>query len=193
MRSSRGTTYALRRALVVLTGLSALACLVAPGPAAASEKLTDNAAHISIKVDNAGHAVVYWTRAGRPQHAAVWGAVNARAPSRSQSQVSFKVDYSGGFQKLHKPLWKTIRNRCRPYDGPKLPWFVTGCRAPDGSYWALQRFPRLLPDLGIDPWLPRHRALELHVSHWSGPVATLDAVASWAGRAAIHEVVGRLM
>src|SRR4051794_2476673 len=151
MRSSRGTTYALRRALVVLTGLSALACLVAPGPAAASEKLTDNAAHISIKVDNAGHAVVYWTRAGRPQHAAVWGAnagqaavsgrgaggprpaglggaVNAGAPSRSQSQVSFKGDSSGGFQKLPKPLWKTIRNRCRPYDGPKLPWFVTGCK-----------------------------------------------------------------
>jgi hypothetical protein len=106
--------------------------------------------------------------------------------------VKFKIDYSGGYMKLGFPLWKTIKNRCRPYDGPALPWFVTGCKAPDGSYWALQEFKRLLPNLGISPWLPKHRARELHVSHWTGPLAKLEAYADWVMSFRYHELFGRL-
>ena len=34
-----------------------------------------------------------------------------------------------------------------------LVWLVAACRAPDGSYWALQRWQRLLPMRGIAPFL----------------------------------------
>ena len=176
--------------------LAALATLVAcfglPGTASASEKLTDNATNVSIKVDAKGHAVVYYSRYGRRWHPVIWGAMNARQPSPTVRQVSFRVDYSGGFKKLHTPLWKTIKNRCRPYDGPSLPWFIAGCKAPDGSYWALQEFRRLLPNLGVDPWLPRHRARELHISHWTGDIAKLDVYADWVMSFRYHELFGRL-
>ena len=38
---------------------------------------------------------------------------------------------------------------CLPYDGPALAWEVAACKAPDGSYWALQAWQRGLPDLGV--------------------------------------------
>ena len=175
----------------VLTAL-ALGALVGAPEALASEKLTDNAANVSLKVDGSGHAVVYFTRNGRRMHPVVWGAINARHPSRNVPQVKFKVDYSGGYMKLGSPLWKTIKNRCRPYDGPPLPWLVTACKAPDGSYWALQQFRRLLPNLGVSPWAPHQRARELHISHWKGEPAKLEVSADWVMSMHWHEVFGRV-
>jgi len=172
--------------------LVALAALVGAPSALATEKVTDNASNVVLKVDNAGHAVVYFTRAGRRQHPVVWGAINARDPNRSVPQVSFRVDYSGGYMRLGRPLWKTIRNRCRPYDGPALPWLVTACKAPDGSYWALQQFRRLLPNLGLAPWRRNQFARELHISHWSGDIARLDVWADWVMSFRYHELFGRL-
>ena len=166
--------------------------LAAPGTARASEKLTDNASRVVLKVDNGGHAVVSFTRAGRRMHPVVWGAVNARHPNQAVPQVSFKIDYSGGYMRFHRPLWKTIVNRCRRYDGPRLPFLVAACKAPDGSYWALQQFRRLLPNLGIAPWLRWQRARELHISHWTGDVARLDVYADWVMSARWHELFGRL-
>jgi hypothetical protein len=163
-----------------------------PQAAHASEKVTDNARNVTLKVDNAGHAVVSWTRAGRRHHAAVWGAINARHPNPSIPQVKFRIDYSGGYKRLGYPLWKTIRNRCRPYDGPRLPWLVTACKAPDGSYWALQEFRRLLPNLGLAPWKSSQRARELHVSHWKGELARIEVYADWVMSMRWHEVFGRL-
>ncbi|HEX2111094.1 MAG TPA: hypothetical protein VHF67_06030 [Gaiellaceae bacterium] len=172
--------------------LAASAATALPAPAAASEKLTDNASNVALKVDGAGHAVVYFTRNGRRYHPLVWGAVNARHPTRSAPQLSFKIDYSGGYMRLGRPLWKTIRDRCRPYDGPPLPWLVAACKAPDGSYWALQEFRRLLPNLGLEPWRREQRARELHISHWSGGVARLEVWADWVMSERWHEVFGRL-
>ena len=166
--------------------------LAAAGSAAASEKLAANASNVRIKVDARGHAVVYYTAAGRQHHPVVWGAVNARHPHPTIPQVRFQVDYSGGYKRLGRPLWKTIRDTCRPYDGPRLPWFVAGCKAADGSYWALQKFQRLLPNLGLDPWLPRQRAWELHVSHWTGRPAKLEVYADFTTSRRAHEVFGRL-
>src|SRR5215211_303216 len=88
--------------------LVALAALVGAPSALATKKVTDNASNVVLKVDNAGHAVVYFTRAGRRQHPVVWGAINARDPNRSVPQVSFRVDYSGGYMRLGRPLWTTI-------------------------------------------------------------------------------------
>lgn len=182
-----------RRRLPLLVALAtAAACLVAPGVASASEKITENAAKVELRVDAKGRAVVSWTRGGVRRHAAVWGAINARHPTQSRPQVKFRIDYSGGYRRLGVPLHKTIKNRCRPYDGPRLPWFVKGCKAPDGSYWALQSFKRLLPNLGLSPWLPYQRNRELHLSHWKGPIAQLDVYADWVQSARWHELFGRL-
>lgn len=54
-------------------------------------------------------------------------------------QQKFQLDYSGGWKSQHSAsYWKTFKNVCKPYTGPQLPFFVAGCTAPDGSYWALQ-------------------------------------------------------
>lgn len=185
-RVSRGRVSGIVSVVAFVT------CLGAAGTATASEKIGANASNVSLKVDANGRAVVYYTSAGKRYHPVVWGAVNARRPSATVPQVTFKVDYSGGYMKLGYPLWKTIKNRCRPYDGPRLPWFVAGCKAPDGSYWALQRFQRLLPNLGLNPWLPKHRAKELHVSHFTGAPAKLDVYADWVMSSRTHEVFGQL-
>ena len=43
------------------------------------------------------------------------------------------------------------------------------CKAPDGSYWALQSWQRMLPNLGYAPWKKLQRARELHPGVQFGP------------------------
>jgi hypothetical protein len=76
--------------------------------------------------------------------------------------------------------WKTFTNAgCEPYDGPKLAWAVAECKAPDGSYWAVQEWQRKLPDYGVkgttsdDAW-------EVHLSHWTGQLPVLKVYTDWA-------------
>ena len=70
--------------------------------------------------------------------------------------------------------------------------FVAACKAPDGSYWALQRWQRLAPMRGFDPFLPEQQALELHVSHWSGPLPVLEVSPNWTYGASLQGLFGRL-
>ena len=51
--------------------------------------------------------------------------MNAIAPTRSRPQVSFKLDYSGGYGKYKQDYWKTFKSSCGAYDGPALAWKVT--------------------------------------------------------------------
>ena len=69
---------------------------------------------------------------------------------------------------------------------------MAACAAPDGSYWALQAWQRTLPDLGMLPWLSTQRTTELHLSHWSGAVATLEAWTDWIYSGRFHHLFGRL-
>jgi Type VI secretion system effector, Hcp len=179
------------RLAVVSAALAAMFVLAAP--ASAAQLLARNASKVSIKVDKQARAVVYYRIGGQEQAAAVWGAINALPPSRTRKQVEFKVDYSGGFKVLGTPLAKNIRNVCGSYRGPQLPWFVSGCSAPDGSHWALQSFQRLLPNLGLAPWLPSQRAYELWISHWKGDLPQLESYVGWFGSRKFHQVFGRLM
>jgi hypothetical protein len=172
-------------------GLVAVAALAAAAPASASEILTRNAKNVRMKVDAEGRAVVYYTRAGRAYHPLVWGAINARQPSRAVRQVAFRIDYSGGWGSFRKPIWKTIRNACQPYDGPPLPWLVTACKAPDGSYWALQSWQRMLPNLGLRPWRTSQLARELHISHWRGELPVLELHLDWVYSRRFHHLFGR--
>lgn len=186
-------TRTRRTSRVAVATAAVAAVFVAAEPALASEMITRNASKVVLKVDAKNRAVLYYTQSGYRKHPAIWGAVNARPSSAYPTpQVHFRLDYSGGYMKLGFPLWKTIKNACRPYDGPALPLFVTGCKAADGSYWAVQRWQRMLPALGYTPWTSTQRTWEFHVSHWTGALPELELYADWAYSTRLHHVFGRL-
>ncbi len=182
-----------------LTGVLALALAVLfPGALPASNILGDrDVSGPTLKVSAGGIALVeYTTRAGLKRHVLAWGAINA-APNPGtgvSTQAKFSFDYSGGWKsQKNASYWKTFKNACKPYDGPALPFFVTGCKAADGSYWALQSWQRNLPMRGFDPWTDEQKAFELHLSHWSGPLPVLEIHQNWTYGGAQQGFFGRLM
>ena len=177
------------RALAVL-----LAALVLAPVALASQPLGDlNVTGLTLAVNADGKALLTYRREnGRLRHVLVWGAVNARPPSRDTPQVAFRFDYSGGLASMGRALAPLFRDRCSAYDGPQLVFLVAACKAPDGTYWAVQAWQRLLPMRGFAPWLPEQGKLEFHVSHWSGPLAQLEVSQNWTYGGAWQGLFGRL-
>jgi hypothetical protein len=163
---------------------AAVVSLSAAPSAFASEIIDRNARNVRLGVDASGQAFVTYNVGGRVMHVRAWGAINARHPTKARPQVRFRKDYSGRF-------WTSFRNQCRAYDGPALAFKVAACAAPDGSYWALQSWRRTLPNLdgrphsGLGKW-------ELHLSHWSRAIATLDAWTDWVYGGRYHHLFGRL-
>jgi hypothetical protein len=161
-----------------------VATLAAAGTAGASEIIDRNTQHVRLGVDASGQALVTYEVRGRVMHVRAWGAADARQPTASRPQFSFRKDYSGR-------RWTSFRNQCRSYDGPKLAFQVAACAAADGSYWALQSWRRTLPNFdgspssGLGSW-------ELHLSHWTGAVATLEAWTDWVYSGRYHHLFGRL-
>lgn len=173
----------------------ALACAGAfAGTAAASQFVARNAANVRLAVNSKNTALITYTYRGRVVHLLAWGAVNARVrpPSTGVPQVKFRLDYSGGWGSHHRLVWKSFRNTCGAYDGPQLSWLVAACKAPDGSYWALQTWQTALPDLGFAPWLYSQRQWWLHLSHWSGSPAKLDVYQDWVYGRHFRELFGQL-
>ena len=165
---------------VILLAVAATAAVAAQA-AGASQLIDRNAHDVSLAVNTKGEALITYTDGGRVRHVLAWGAVNAIAPTRSRAQVAFKLDYAGGWGKYHTDYWKTFHDACRPYSGPALAWFVAGCTAPDGSFWALQAWQRELPDYGLAPTAAQ-AAWELRLSHWTGALPVLDISVGWAYR-----------
>lgn len=163
---------------------AAFALLSAAPAARASEIIDRNAQNVSLGVNSSGQALVTYRVGGRVMHVRAWGAVNARHPTKSRPQVAFRKDYSGR-------NWTSFKNECRAYDGPRLAFQVAACAAPDGSYWALQSWRRTLPNFdgrprsGLGAW-------ELHLSHWSSAIATLEAWTDWVYGGRYHHLFGRL-
>jgi hypothetical protein len=137
---------------------------VAAMPVFASEIIARDVSRPTLTIDRHGVAHIGYSRGGRWQTVAAWGAMNARRPSRTVRQVEFQIRYG-----------ERGRGVCRPYDGPALAWLVKACKAPDGSYWALQSWRRLSANYG-----GRKGAMELHLSHWRGPLAHLVIHQNWA-------------
>ena len=69
--------------------------------------------------------------------------------------------------------------------GPTLKWFVTGCKAADGSYWVVQSWQRMLPNYGLQPTAAQS-VWELRLSHWSGALPELTVNLNWAYRKYQH-------
>jgi hypothetical protein len=183
------------RARSVLTAAAiAAAVLAVASPAEASEQFGDlDVAFLSLKVNARGEALIsYRTSLRVLRHVYVWGAINAIPPDPRNPQVRFRFDYSGGWKRYGRQNWRTFQNRCRPYDGPTLVWLVAACKAPDGSYWALQRWQRLLPMRGVEPFRPEQVSYELHVSHWTGPLPMLEVSPNWTYGGSWQGLFGRL-
>jgi hypothetical protein len=157
--------------------------LFSASPAFASEIIDRNAHAVRLAVDANGQALVSYTVRGRGMHVRVWGAVNARQPTKSRPQIRFRKDYSGRY-------WTSFRNQCRPYDGPALAFRVAACTAPDGSYWALQAWRRTLPNFDGRP-RSSLGAWELHLSHWARAIARLEAWTDWVYGGRYHHLFGR--
>ena len=158
-----------------------IAAVFAP-PASASQLIDRDATGVRLAVTGNGKSAVLTYRAhGRIWHVRAWGAINARYPNPSVPQVQFRIRRDA----------RPIRNWCARYDGPPLPWLVTACKAPDGSYWAVQRFRRKAPLLGFLPRTGQQRAWALHLSHWTGPLAVVEGWTDWSWSGRFHHLFGR--
>jgi hypothetical protein len=172
--------------------LALIAAAAAP-VATASEPLADkNVKLISFAVNTKGEALITYARGTAIRRVLVWGAINALTPSPTVPQVRFKYDYAGGWGKYRKQYWKTFKNACRKYDGPELAYAIATCKAPDGTYWALQSWQRNLPLLGFEAFKPDQDDWELHVAHWSGPLADLEVHTNWTYGGDAEGLFGRL-
>jgi hypothetical protein len=163
----------LHRTVVLLTVM--LVAVIAVAPALGSAIIGRNVTRPKLTIDRRGRAHVSYHLGGRAQTLVAWGAINARVPSRNRPQVKFQVRYGGGG-----------RGVCLPYDGPPLAWLIKACKAPDGSYWALQSWQRLKPNYG-----GTRGAWELHLSHWRGALAQLVIYQNWA-YGHVRHIFGRL-
>jgi len=166
-----------------LTGsvLIATAIALATVTAANASQLIDrNAGRAALSLNAKGEAMITYSDAGKLKHVLAWGAVNALPPARGRKQISFKLDYSGGYGKYKKKAyWNSFNGVCDAYDGPALAWKVTACKAPDGSYWALQSWQRALPDYGLPP-TSTQSVFELRLSHWTGDLPSLEITMDWS-------------
>jgi hypothetical protein len=164
--------------------LALVAVLVFAPPAGASQLIDRNVRNVHLTVNARGQALLTYVTGGGFHRVVVSGAINARQPNPRVPQVRFRLDYSGR-------SWSSAGTGCRRYEGPALAFFVTGCAAPDGSYWAVQSWRRALPNFDGRP----HGLLgvwELHLSHWSGPLASLEAWTDWVYGGRYHHLFGRL-
>jgi hypothetical protein len=181
-----------------LLGALVLAALVSPAQAGASQILgATNGTPPSLKVNRQGIALVtYTTFAGKLSHTLAWGAINGlpHPATPPLAQQKFKIDFSGGWKSHHdSKYWKKFKNACGKYDGPPLPFLIYACKAPDGSYWAIQTWQRNLPMRGYDPWTNVQKAYELHLSHWSGAPPSLDITMAWTYAGQQQGFFGRMV
>lgn len=176
----------LRRTLL----LTFAALLVSAAPAAASDLIDRNATGVKFAVNAKGEALLTYKVNGATRRVLAWGGVNAIAPTQSRRQISFKLDYSGGWGKYKSKVWIGFKNTCGRYRGPALQWLVTACTARDGSHWAIQSWQRMLPNYGLNP-NAKQAVWELRLSHWTGDLAQLDINLDWSYAGRFDHLWGR--
>jgi hypothetical protein len=178
---------------VKCAALLTILALVAAPAAAASDRVALDATDVRLAVSaSSGQALLTYRQGGKTRHTLVWGAVNALTPSETVPQVRFKIDFSGGWSTHGHTTWQRFGNACRPYDGPRLAALLAACKAPDGSYWAVQQWQPNLPHRGFPLYKAGQNDWEIDVSHWTGPLAQLELYADWAFDGQAHNIFGRL-
>jgi hypothetical protein len=170
------------------------ACLAWSGSALGAQLIDRDATHLRLAVNQFGEALLTYQAHNKLRHVLAWGAVDALQPLKGEHQVAFKLDYSGGYGKYRKLYWLGFKNQCQTYAGPALPNLVAACKAPDGSYWAVQQWPQPLPDLGFAPWTPQFAAQWMELSHWtpSRGVAKVTAFNDWVYGGRFEQLFGQV-
>jgi hypothetical protein len=176
------------RRLVLVAVAAVSVAVLDPSSASASQLIARDATGVRLQVNAQGKAMLTYRVHGRTRHVLAWGAVNAIHPTLRREQVAFRVDYSGGWRSFGRTMWKGFRNVCKP-TRVELAWVVASCRAPDGSYWALQTWRRGLRNYGL-PATGTRDDRELRLSHWTGDVPMLEVGLGWAYRR-FHSLYGR--
>jgi hypothetical protein len=173
------------RAVAIVALLAALFLLAAPSAGASQRLGLVDTGEVTLLVDRGGAALIgYTTGSGMRRQVLAWGDVDAAPPG--EPERALRLDYSAGGRKA------SFADGCLPYDGPPLVYLIAACRAPDGSYWALQRWQRVQPLRGVAPFRPEHSAYELRVSHWTGPLGLLEVSPNWSYDGALQGLFGRL-
>jgi hypothetical protein len=169
-----------------VTILAVLACPLLAAPANASQLLALNADGASLRVNARGEALVTFEQAGARRGILARGGLNANQVDSGGPQVEFELDYRAARRAM------SFGDRCRAYAGPPLPYLVAACTSPDGSHWAIQRWQRLLPLRGVEPFSPHQGAYELQLSHWTGPIPELQVSPNWTYSGRWQGLFGRL-
>ncbi len=153
--------------------LIALCCtaVVYASTASASTLVTRNPqGPVRLAVNDNRVAMLTLKTGGRVQHILAWGAIN-------MSRGRLLLDYSGGTGSSGAD-WRTFRNTCTPYRGPRFAGaelIVAACTARDGSHWAVQQWKRAVNNYG-----GTQGSTEVRLSHWRGAVADLEVYADWS-------------
>ena len=172
-----------------------LAALVLVPAAAASQPLGDlNVTGLTLAVNTTWHALLSYRREdGRPR--AMCSPGRDQRPTavaeRAAGRVPASTTPAGCAASAAAPP-RGSSTAARPTTDRRSPFLVAACKAPDGTYWAVQAWQRLLPMRGFAPWLPDQGKLEFHVSHWSGPLALLEVSQNWTYGGRWQGLFGRL-
>src|SRR5206468_6072097 len=116
---------------VLALSVSLLAALALDGPAQASQLVDRNARNVHLQVNSQGQALITYRASGRFRRVLGWGAINARSSASGGKQVSFRLDYSGGWGTYHRRVWQTFRDTCHRSAGPVVEHVVARRTAAD--------------------------------------------------------------
>ena len=163
----------MRRSAILITALLGVA--FAAASASGSTIVGRNVSRVTLSIDTHGKAHISYAVHGRRKWLTAWGAINARAPRPGGHQVKFRLRYG-----------QRGKGKCLPYDGPALPWLVKACKAPHGSYWALQSWQRLEPNYG-----GTKAPHELQLSHWRGALPVITIYQDWVEGGRYRHLFGR--
>jgi hypothetical protein len=167
---------------LIRLGVALVAAASLPTAAYGSTLIDRAAKNVRLEASRNGVALLSYRARGAKRYVRAWGAINAIAPTTKRKQVDFR---------LRRSLARTpFRNACKPAH-VLLPHVVTACKAPDGSYWAVQSWQRMLPNFGARP-TAFQKLPELRLSHWSGDPAVLMLRADWSYGGRFEHIYGNL-
>jgi hypothetical protein len=131
---------------------------------------------VAFKLDYSGGFDKYYNQDPAVQKLRIEFSKIRYTPGYLTSPVTKKLQQAS---ESARNYWQTGGFSCTKYDGPALAWFVTGCKASDGTYWAVQSWQRLLPDYGVTPSATQS-AWEVHLAHWKGALPELKIQTDWS-------------